>query len=111
MTKAEEKQTKVVGKIEPQTVDRLGNNEEWIFTDANGYDWKYTFQFPGVMKAYEMLDNARMANGMIAKSILYNEYLQNIVVSEKLELDDMNDRPGLEELFEAMDLFLGERIS
>ena len=58
-----------------------------------------------------MLDNARMANGMIAKSILYNEYLQNIVVSEKLELDDMNDRPGLEELFEAMDLFLGERIS
>ncbi len=74
MTKAEEKQTKVVGKIEPQKVDRLGNNEEWIFTDANGYDWKYTFQFPGVMKAYEMLDNARMANGMIAKSILYNEY-------------------------------------
>lgn len=111
MTKAEEKQTKVVGKIEPQKVDRLGKNQEWTFTDDNGYEWHYTFQFPGVMKAYEMLDNARMANGMIAKSILYNEYLENIVVSEKLELDDMNDRPGLEELFEAMDLFLGERIS
>ena len=51
MTKAEEKQTKVVGKIEPQKVDRLGNNQEWTFVDENGFEWKYTFQFPGVMKA------------------------------------------------------------
>ena len=29
-----------------------------------------------------------LCHGMIAKSILYNEYLQNIVVSEKLELDE-----------------------
>ena len=46
MTKAEEKQTKVVGKIEPQKVDRLGNNQEWTFVDENGFEWKYTFQFP-----------------------------------------------------------------
>lgn len=111
MTKAEEKNNKVVGKIEPQKVDRLGQNEEWTFVDENGYEWKYTFQFPGVMKTYEMIDNARMANGVLAKSILYNEYLQNVVVSEKLELDDMNERPGLEELFDAIDLFLGSRLS
>ncbi len=55
-----------------------------------------------------MLDNATMANGQIAKSILFDEYLQNIVVSEKLtSLDDLIDRPGVNELFDAMDSFLG----
>ena len=104
-----EKNTNVKNnQVQPATVDRLSAHEDWTFTDANGYEWKYRFQFPGLKKAYEMLDNATMANGQIAKSILFDEYLQNIVVSEKLtSLDDLIDRPGVYELFDAMDSFLG----
>lgn len=94
--------------IEPQKIDRLGAHEEWTFEDANGYKWKYSFQFPGLKRAYEMIDNATMANGQIAKSILFDEYLQNVVVSEKLtSVDDLTDRPGIDDLFNAIDSFLG----
>ncbi len=94
--------------VEPQKIDRLGAHEDWTFKDDNGYEWKYTFQFPGLKKAYEMIDNATMANGQVAKSILFDEYLQNVVVSEKLtSVDDLIDRPGVDDLFNAIDSFLG----
>ncbi len=97
--------------VEPQKIDRLGAHEDWTFKDDNGYEWKYTFQFPGLVKAYEMLDNATMANGQTAKSVLFNEYLQNVVVSERLtSIDDLIDRPGVEELFNAIDSFLGNLL-
>lgn len=94
--------------VEPQKIDRLGAHKDWTFTDANGYERKYTFQFPGLKKAYEMIDNATMANGQIAKGVLFEEYLENVVVSERLtSLDDLIDRPGIGELFDAIDSFLG----
>ena len=84
--------------VEPQKIDRLGAHEDWTFKDDNGYEWKYTFQFPGLKKAYEMIDNATMANGQVAKSIIFDEYLQ---------IDDLIDRPGVDDLFNAIDSFLG----
>ena len=58
-----------------------------------------------------MIDNATMANGQIAKSILFDEYLQNVVVSEKLtSVDDLTDRPGIDDLFNAIDSFLGDLL-
>lgn len=96
----------------PVEVDRLGENEDYVYTDKNGAEWKYTFQFPGVRKAYEILDNATMANGQIARSIYFDEMIQNVIVEPAgLTLDDFDDRPGLDELYTALDLFLGARIS
>ena len=55
-----------------------------------------------------MIDNATMANGQVAKSIIFDEYLQNVVVSERLtSIDDLIDRPGVDDLFNAIDSFLG----
>ena len=48
-----EKNTNVKNnQVQPATVDRLSAHEDWTFTDANGYEWKYRFQFPGLKKAY-----------------------------------------------------------
>lgn len=102
---------KKTAQVEPQKIDRLTAHEDWTYTDDNGYEWKYTFQFPGLKKAYEMLDDATMANGQIAKSILFDEYLKNVVVSEKLtSVDDLIDRPGVNELYDAIDSFLGQLL-
>lgn len=91
--------------------DRLGKTESWTYTDKNGKDWKYEFQFPGIRKTYEMLDNAKMSNGNLSKSVLYDEYLANVVVSPAgLTLDDFDERPGVEELFDKLDNFLGSRL-
>ena len=99
---------KTTADVQPEKIDRLGAHETWTFTDDNGYEWKYEFQFPGLKKAYEMLDDATMANGQIAKSVLFDEYLQNVVVSEKINsVDDLIDRPGVDELYTAIDSFLG----
>lgn len=98
-------------KVEPAKIDRLSNNETFTYTDKNGYEYKYVLQFPGITRAYEMLDNATMANGQISKAVLANEYIENVVVEPAgLTLDDFDERPGVEELYNAIDLFLGGKL-
>lgn len=97
---------------EPVQIDRLGHNETFTFTDKNGFNWDYEFQFPGVRKAYEIIDNARMANGVLANSLLYDGYCENVIVKPAgLTLDDFDNRPGLDEVMEAVDTFCGKRLS
>lgn len=104
------KQQKTAKKT-PETVDRLRGNQKWVYTDSNGYDWEYEFQFPGIRKAYEIIDNARMENGQIARSVMYDEMLKSVVVQPHgLTLDDFDNRPGAAELFDAVDSFLGSRM-
>lgn len=96
----------------PVQIDRLAHSEDYVYKDANGYEWHYKFQFPGVRKAYEMLDNAKMANGVISNSILYDEYCQSVIIDPAhLSIDDFDNRPGLEEVMDAADSFLGKWLS
>lgn len=102
----------VVPAPKPVQIDRLGHNETFVFTDKNGFDWEYEFQFPGVRKAYEILDNARMSNGVLANSLLYDGYCENVIVKPVgFTLDDFDSRPGLDEVMEAVDTFCGKRLS
>lgn len=106
------KTTKATKKVEPQTIDRLSGNEVFKYTDKNGYEYEYTLQFPGVVKTWEMMDNATMENGQLAKSVLADEYIRNVIVEPAgLTLDDFDNRPGLNELYNAIDLFLGKKMS
>ncbi|WP_283598179.1 hypothetical protein [Ligilactobacillus saerimneri] len=99
-------------KVTPVKVDRLANNKTFTYTDKNGAEHKYVLQFPGVVKTWEMIDNATMQNGQIAKSILADEYIRNVVVEPQgLTLDSFDYLPGLDELYNAIDLFLGEKMS
>ena len=53
-----------------------------------------------------------MENGQLAKSVLADEYIRNVVVEPAgLTLDDFDNRPGLNELYNAIDLFLGKKMS
>lgn len=97
---------------QPVHLDRLSHNENFVYTDKNGYDWNYTFQFPGVRKAYEILDNAQMANGGISSAVLYDGFCQSVIVSPAhLTLDDFDERPGLTEVMNAADSFLGRWLN
>lgn len=96
----------------PVKLDRLGHNEKFVFTDANGYEWPYEFQFPGLRRAYEIFDNARMANGQISKAALYDEFCEAVIVSPaNLTVDSFDERPGFEEVMDAVDTFCGKWIS
>lgn len=107
----EAKKTTTTKKTAVKKFDRLGKNETWVYKDKNGKEWKYQLQFPGIRKTYEMLDNAKMPNGNLSKSVLYDEYLANVVVEPSgLTLDDFDERPGVEELFDKLDTFLGSRL-
>ncbi|MHA3065652.1 hypothetical protein [Lacticaseibacillus saniviri] len=97
---------------EPVKIDRLAHNEDYVYTDKNGYEWKYTFQFPGIRKMQQMLDSSRLDNGVFSEA-LYNEMLcENvIVVPHGLTLDDFDTRPGYQEVMRAADLFCGSRFN
>lgn len=97
---------------EPVKIDRLAGNENFTFTDANGYEWQYTFQFPGIRKINEMLDNSKMGNGVISNTIYWQELLDNVVIEpRRLDLDDFDTRPGLTEVMDAADTFCGKKMS
>ena len=92
---------------EPVKLNMLAKQKSFIFKDANGYEWKYLFQFPGIKQAWEMIDNARMENGMLSNTKLWEQYCEQVIVEPaNLKIDDFNDRPGLVEVMNACDTFL-----
>jgi hypothetical protein len=98
-------------EVAPQTLDLLSHQKEFVFEDKNHYKWRYTLQYPGIRKHLEMLDEAEMSNGTTANSILWEQYLKYVVVvPNNLTLDDFDKRPGLIQLMNACDSFLGETI-
>lgn len=94
---------------EPVDLNLLAKQKKFTFTDANGHDWNYTLQFPGIRKVYDMLDESRMPNGIVANTLLWEQYLKEVIVEpHNLKLDVFDHRPGLAELMDAADTFLGE---
>lgn len=107
--KIDHPQAAMPAPAEPVKLGLLTKQKEYTYTDANGYQWTYTFQFPGMRKLIEMYDEARSAAGGFNNSILYPLYLKHVVVSPVgLTLDVFDNRPGLFELMDAVDSFLGE---
>lgn len=94
---------------EPVKLNLLAKQKAFTYTDKNGYEWNYLFQFPGVKQMQQMTDNARMSTGFMSLATLYEEYLAKVIVDPAhLTIDDFNDRPGFEEVMNACDTFLGE---
>ena len=102
-----------VPQVHPQKIDRLSEGvKSWQYTDKNGYKWEYQFQFPGIREAYAILDYSKDANGNLMQGDYMDQLITGLVVEPvNLSLDDFNERPGLNELIEVLDTFLGERIN
>lgn len=90
-------------------VSKYGKQEKWTHTDSNGKEWNYTFQYPGMRTAMEILDNSRMSNGIISRTIFADLLLEHVVIEPRnLTIDDFDERPGMNELIDAADEFLGK---
>lgn len=107
----EAKKTTTTKKTAVKKFDRLGKNETWTFKDKNGKEWKYQLQFPGIRKTMEIFDKVVQANGQTSMAKSMEEYLKYVVVEPSgLTLDDFDERPGVMELYQACDQFLGSRL-
>ena len=96
----------------PFKIDRLGKNKDYTYTDKNGYEWHYQFQFPGIRKMMAILDDCTLANGTTSNALLWEAYCENVIVQPHgLKLDDFDTRPGLNEVMAAADEFCGSRLS
>lgn len=90
-------------------VTKYGKQENWTYTDKNEKVWEYTFQYPGMRTAMEILDNSRMANGILSRTMFADLLLEHVVVEPRnLTIDDFDERPGMNELIDAADEFLGK---
>lgn len=102
-------QPQAVPAPKPVELNRLAHNEQYTYTDENGFKWNYTFQFPGTRLALKVLDDSQDENGNIARYIYWDLLLKYVVVAPSgLTLDDFDKRPGLNEVMGAADTFLGK---
>lgn len=88
---------------------KYGKQENWKYTDKNGKEWDYKFQYPGMRTTMEILDNSRMANGIVSRTTFADLLLEHVVVEPRnLTIDDFDERPGMNDLIDAADEFLGQ---
>ncbi len=98
-------------EVEATPENKFGKQQVVTVTDKEGKDWEYLLQFPGMRAAMEILDNSRMPNGLISRAVYAQELLDQVVVEPaNLTVDDFDERPGLSQLIDEADLFLGELI-
>lgn len=96
-------------QVEAKPENKFGKQKTVVITDKNGKDWTYKLQYPGMRAAMEILDNSRMPNGLIARSVFADQLLEQVVVEPAgLDVDSFDERPGLSQLIDEADLFLGE---
>ncbi|MFX3616222.1 MAG: hypothetical protein ACE3JK_01660 [Sporolactobacillus sp.] len=101
---AEEKQTDKVVKI-----NKKGKKETFELKDEEGKTIdKYLFQFPGVLKAQEIIDSSKTVAGAFVEK-KYNELLmKHVIVEPKTDWDYWDTHDGYRRVLDAADTFLGE---
>ena len=111
MTKAKKETVKAVAaknnlsEAVKKPMNRFGKQEKHT---VDGIE--YTFQFPGVKRAQEIVDLSKMANGLHS-DLLYNESLmKDVIVAPKTDWDYWDENEGYMEVLGKADRFLAEML-
>jgi hypothetical protein len=88
-----------------QPVSKFGLQETHT---VEGVD--YTFQFPGVKDTIELVDRSKNRFGNIVDSLYYQEIMNNVIVSPKVDWDHWDTNNGLREVMALADNFLGRQL-
>lgn len=95
-------------EVTKMPMKRVGTTEDYTVKDAEGNETTYTFFFPGIAKAEELIDNARMGNGAISTRAYNQQVMAQVIVEPKTDWDYWEEHEGYSEVMDAADSFLGK---
>jgi hypothetical protein len=102
-------ETKTNVKVEH--LSKKGKQEKFELKDDDGkVIGTYTFQFPGIRKAQDLIDSAKNVAGVVVTKD-YNEALMKHVIVEPItNWDYWDENEGYNRVMAAADRFLGELL-
>lgn len=71
---------------------------------------KYTFVFPGVKAAIDLLDRSKNAYGVRLDSAFYQEIMDNVIGAPHVDFDFFETHDGFLEVMNEADRFLGSLL-
>ncbi|ARW50296.1 MULTISPECIES: hypothetical protein [Levilactobacillus] len=86
---------------------RIGKTETITVEDFDGPK-DYTFFFPGLKKAHNLVDFARMGNGVIDNTTYNEGLMKTVIVEPKTDWDYWDEHDGYGKVMDEADRFLGE---
>jgi len=86
---------------------RMGKTETITVDDFDGPK-EYTFFFPGLRKAHNIVDQSRMGNGVVDNDVYDGRLMKEVIVEPKTSWDYWDDHEGYGEVMEKADQFLGK---
>lgn len=89
-----------------QPMKKFGTQEVYEATDGT----KYKFQFPGVRKAQQIIDDSRNGYGLVVTGSYYEELWENVIMEPKVDWDYWEEHEGYQEVMSACDRFLGSLL-
>ncbi|WP_436704237.1 hypothetical protein [Lactiplantibacillus plantarum] len=87
---------------------RVGTTKDYVYKDEEGNETTYTFFFPGIAKAEEIIDNARMGNGALADRPYHQGLMDQVIVEPKTDRDYWEEHSGYHTVMQEADSFLVE---
>lgn len=95
-------------EVTKMPMKRVGTTRDFTFKDSDGNETKYTFYFPGLAKAEDILDNARMGNGVVSTRAYNQQLMDQVIVEPKTDWTYWEEHEGYREVMDEADSFLGQ---
>lgn len=95
-----------IPETEKKPLNRYGKQEK-----HNVEDVEYTFQFPGVRKAQQILDNSKALGGVFSDEAYNTQIMEHVIVNPKTNWDYWDEHGGYREVMALADNFLGRLLN
>lgn len=90
---------------EKKPLNKYGKQEKHTVADV-----EYTFQFPGVRKAQQILDNSKAIGGVFSDEAYNTQLMESVIVVPKTDWDYWDVAEGYREVMALADNFLGRML-
>ncbi|MGX7417811.1 hypothetical protein ACWOFR_03295 [Carnobacterium gallinarum] len=95
-----------ISEVEKRPLKKFGKQET---IEIEGIE--YTFQFPGIRKAQQILDSSKMLNGVISDEAYNHQLMETVIVEPKTNWDYWDENSGYREVMALADNFLGRMFN
>ena len=94
-----------IPETDKKPLNKFGKQEKHTVADV-----EYTFQFPGVRKAQQILDNSKGPANIFVDEAYHTQLMENVIVLPKVDWDYWDENEGYREVMALADNFLGRLL-
>lgn len=95
-----------ISETEKKPLNKYGKQEKH---EVDGVE--YLFQFPGVRKAQQILDNSKAPGGIFVDEAYNTQLMEHVIVQPKVNWDYWDEHEGYREVMALADNFLGRLLN